>query len=73
MSFHLLQLKFDNVELRWQLVHWSLKFERVERQILQGISCRPRLLCGINALPYTVSGTGTLDGFKDAVNRRLLP
>ena len=26
-----------------------------------------------NDLPYTVFGTETLDGFKDAVNRWLLP
>ena len=26
-----------------------------------------------NDIPYTVFGTGTLDGFKDAVNRWLLP
>ena len=34
---------------------------------------RSRLVCGSNDLPNTVFDTGTLDGFKGAVNHWLLP
>ena len=47
VSYHLLLSKFDIPKLRLQLIYWSLKYRCVERPILQGVSCRPRLVCGI--------------------------
>ena len=46
-SFLLLLLAFDRIELRPQLIHWSLKYQGVERPNLLGLSCRLRLECGI--------------------------
>ena len=39
-SFHLLILEFDIPELRPQLMHWSLKYQGVERPNFLGVSCR---------------------------------
>ena len=50
---------------------WSLKYQRVERPNSQGVSCRPRFECGM--IFPTMFDTDTLDGFKGAVNRWLLP
>ena len=36
-------LEFD---LWLQLIDWSLKYQRVQRQNLQGVSCRPKFECG---------------------------
>ena len=46
-SFHLLLLEFDILELRPQLIHWSLKYQGVERHNLLGLSCRLRFDCGM--------------------------
>ena len=46
-SFHLLLLEFDILELRSQLIHWSLKYQDVEPPNLQGVSWRPRFECGM--------------------------
>ena len=46
-SFYLLLLEFDILELQPHLIHWSLKYQGVERPNFQGISCRPRFECGI--------------------------
>ena len=40
-ELNLLRLEFDIVELRPRLIHWSLKYQGVERPNLQGVSCRP--------------------------------
>ena len=69
-SFHLLLSEFDITERRPQLIHSSLKYQGVERPNLQGVCCRPRLVCGITY--PTMCLTGTLDGFKGGVNRLLL-
>ena len=69
--FSVLLLEFDISELRPQLIHWSLKYQGVERPKLQGLSCRLWFECGMT-FP-TVFDTGTEDGFKGAVNRWLLP
>ena len=47
------------LELRPQLIHWSLKYQGVELPNSQGVSCWPRFVCGIT-FPYT----GTLDGLR---------
>ena len=46
-DFHLLLLAFDILELRPQLIHWSLKYQGVERPYLLGHSCRLRFDCGM--------------------------
>ena len=46
-SVHLLLLEFDILELRPQLIHWSLRHQGVERSNLKGVSCRPRFECGM--------------------------
>ena len=46
-SFHLLLLEIDIPELWAQLIHWSLKYQGVERLSFLGLSCRPRLECGM--------------------------
>ena len=71
-SFHLLLLEFDILKLRPLLIHWSLKYQGVEPPNSQGVSCRPKFECGMT-FPYIVFDTGTLDWFKGAVNRWLLP
>ena len=38
---------FDKLELRPQLIHWSLKYQGLERQNLQGVSSRRRFECGM--------------------------
>ena len=68
-SFHVL-LDFDFLELRPQLIHWNLKYHGVERPNLLGLSCWRRFDCGMTF--HTLCDTGTLDGFKGAVNRWLL-
>ena len=55
-----------------QLTHWSLKYHGVKRPNLHGVSCRPRLVCGMT-FHTPLFDTGTLDGFKRAVNSWLLP
>ena len=67
------ELPSASVRVRLQLIHYSLHYRSVERPNLQGVSCRPRLVCGIHDLPYTVFDTGTLDGIMGAVNRLFLP
>ena len=47
VSFHLLLSEFNIPELRLQLIHYGLKSQGVERPNLQGVSCRPRLVCGM--------------------------
>ena len=47
-SFHLLLLGFHISELRAQLIHWSLKYQGVERTNLLALSCRLRFECGIS-------------------------
>ena len=61
------------IELRLQLIHYSYKYQGAERLNFQGVSRRPRLVCAWNGIPYTVIDTGTLDGFKGAADRWLLP
>ena len=34
-------------ELRPQLIHWTSKYQGLERPNLQGVSCRPRFECGM--------------------------
>ena len=46
-SFQLLLLQFDIFVQRPLLIHWSLKFQGVERPNLLGLSCRLRLDCGM--------------------------
>ena len=46
-SFHLFLPEFDTLELRPQLIHWSLKYQGVERPDLLGLSCRLRFDCGM--------------------------
>ena len=46
-SFHLLQLEFDILELRPQLIHWSLKYQGVELPNLPYLTCRFRFECGM--------------------------
>ena len=72
-SFHLLLLELDIPELRQQLIHWSLKYQGVEPPNLLDLSCRLRFDCGSGSIPYIEFDTGTLDEFKGAVNRWLLP
>ena len=59
-------------ELRPQLIHWSLKYQGVERPNLLGLTFRLMVRMW-NELLYTVVDTGMLDGFKGAVNHWLLP
>ena len=40
-------LEFNIHELRPQLIHWSLKYQGVERPNLRGLSCRLRCECGM--------------------------
>ena len=58
-------------KMRWQLIHWSLKYQGVERLNLLGFSCPLRFECGMT-FP-TLFDSITLDEFKGAVNRWLLP
>ena len=51
-----------------QLIDKSLKYQGVERPNLQGVSCRPRRLCGMT-FPTLCFDSGTLDGSKGAVYR----
>ena len=46
-SFHLLLLEFDILELRPHLIHWSLKYQGVERSNLLGLSGLLRFECGM--------------------------
>ena len=47
-SFYLLLLEFDILELRLQLIRWSLKYQGVESLInLLGLYCRLRFECGM--------------------------
>ena len=39
-----------HTKLRLHLIHYSLKYQGVEHPNLQGVSCRPRLLCGMTFL-----------------------
>ena len=39
--------KVQHFELRPQLIHWSLKYQGVERPNWQGFSCRHRFECGM--------------------------
>ena len=71
-GFHLLLPEFDNSELRSQLIHWSLKYQGVERPNLLGLSCRLRFECGMTFPAHTVFDTRTMDEFKVPVNRWLL-
>ena len=70
-SFHLFLLDFDIPKMRSQLIHWSMNYQGVERPNLLGFSCRLRFECGMT-FP-TLFDSITLDGFKGAVNRWLLP
>ena len=72
VSFRLLLLEFDILELRLQLIHCSLRYLGVECLNFRGISYRP-MFEGENDLPYIVFDTGMVDGFRGAVNRWLLP
>ena len=72
-SFHLNLSEFDILELRLQLIHWILKYQGVECPNLLGLFRRLMFGCGMTIPTYTVVDTGTLDGFKGAVNRWLLP
>ena len=60
-----------HAKLRQQLIHWSLKYQGVERPNLQGLSCLVRFECGM-AFPTLCltpeRWTGTLD-WKGADNR----
>ena len=47
VSFHLLLSECHTSELLLQLIHYSLKYQAVERRNLHGVSCRLKLLCGI--------------------------
>ena len=47
VSSLLLQPEFDASELQPQPIHWSLKYQGVERPNLQGVSCRPGYDCGM--------------------------
>ena len=69
-SFYLLLLEYNIVELRPQLIHWSLMYQGVERPNLLCLSCW--FECGM-IFPYSVFNTGTLDGFMGAVNCWFLP
>ena len=71
-SFHLLLLEFDIPELRQQLIHWSLKYQGVERPSLkyQGVErLWIRIDCGMTSPTLCLM----LYGFKSAVNRWLPP
>ena len=46
-SFYLLQLEYDIFELRPQLIHWSSKYQGVERPNFLGLSCLLRFDCGM--------------------------
>ena len=46
-SFHLLLREFDMPELQPQLIHWSLKYQGVERPNLLGLSCHLRFHSGM--------------------------
>ena len=70
-SFHLPLLEFDILELRPQLIRWSLKYQVGKSQFARlFLPAQVRIW---NDLPYAVFDTGTLEGFKAAVNRWLLP
>ena len=49
VRLHMLQSEFDILELQLQLIDWSLKYQGVERHDLQGVSCRPRVVCGMTS------------------------
>ena len=72
-SFHLLLLEFYIPELGPQLIH-ALEFEVSRcRTSLFARSFLPAHVRMWNDLSYSVFDTRTLDGFKGAVNRWLLP
>ena len=73
VSVHLLLPEFDIPELRLHLIYWSSKYQGVERANMEGVFCRPRFVFGMTFPIYTVFGSRTLDGYKGAVNRWLLP
>ena len=50
-------------DLRHQLIHWSSKYQGVERLNLQGVSSSSRLVRGNNH-PYTVLDPRMLDGIS---------
>ena len=69
VSFHLLLPEFHIYMLLSQLIHKSSKCKGVERQ---GVSFRPKFVCGMTLPTLYVFDTGTLNGFKGTVNRWLL-
>ena len=69
-SFHLPLLEFDILYLQPQLIHWSLRYQGVDRSNRSFVLAQVRMW---NNLPYTMFNTETLDGFKGAVKRWLSP
>ena len=47
VSFYLLLSECDIPEKQLQLIQYSLKYQGIERLNLNGVSCRPRLVCGM--------------------------
>ena len=76
VSFLLHLQEFDVLELRPQLIHWSLKYLGVERPNFEIVSCRKQFRARVrmwNDCHNTMFDTRTQDGVKGAVNRWLLP
>ena len=72
MRFHLLLSEFDILELRLLLISYSMKYQGVERPDLQGVSCRPRLVCRMTFHTLCLIPERQM-GLKGAVNLWLLP
>ena len=73
MNFHLLLPEFGILELRSQFIHWSSKYQGVERpNNFHGVSCLPRFVCGLTFPILCSASYIALDGVKGAVNRWLL-
>ena len=71
VSLHLLLLEFGIPELRPQLIHWSLKYQCVERPNLLDLSCRLRFECGMTFPTLCLTPERWMS--SGAVNRWLLP
>ena len=73
VMFHMLLPEFDILELRPQLIHWSSKYQGVERLNMQGVSCRPMFICGITFPTHCCWHRNVRQlVFKWALNRWLL-
>ena len=73
LFFLFLLPEFDIHKLRLQLIHWSLKYQGIERPNLLGLSCQPRFECGMTFPTLCLAPGGWMGSRVHAVSRGLLP